>query len=97
MGCLTKKSGFSSWHKVFWDLRLPGTPVRPGFGESNFAAARTLSADVWVQAMNDDNWIRFISARHPLARLYSGWNGNLSRNSKYGAAMYKVMVKLFTL
>ena len=82
---------------MFWDLRLPGKPIITGFGESNFAAAKTLSSDVWVQAMNDNSWIRFISVRHPLARLYSGWNSNLSRSNKNAAAMSKGMVKLFTL
>ena len=34
----------------------------------NFAAMRTIDDSVWGEAMNDPSWIRFITARHPLAR-----------------------------
>ena len=39
--------------------------------------------------MNDASWIRFVNTRHPLSRLYSGWNSNLGRKTGPAEHMYK--------
>ena len=75
LGCLVEKSGSSSWHKVFWELREPSTVFVPSEAYAkNFKFAATVGDNVWSEAMNDPTWIRFVTVRHPLARLYSGWN-----------------------
>ena len=72
-GCLVEKSGSSSWHKVFWTLRQPNDEFIPSKAYSlNYAAMGKVRPDTWSKAMNDPEWIRFVTARHPLARLYSG-------------------------
>ena len=75
LGCLVEKSGSSSWHKVFWELREPSNAFVPSEAYAkNFKFASTIGDNVWSEAMNDPTWIRFVTVRHPLARLYSGWN-----------------------
>jgi hypothetical protein len=75
LGCLVEKSGSSSWHKVFWELREPSNAFVPSEAYAkNFKFAGTIGDNVWSEAMNDPTWIRFVTVRHPLARLYSGWN-----------------------
>ena len=72
-GCLVEKSGSSSWHKVFWVLREPGNEFIPSKAYAlNYAAMKKIRPEMWSKAMNDPEWIRFVTARHPLARLYSG-------------------------
>lgn len=45
----------------------------------------------WVRALNDPNFIRFMTARHPLARLYSAWNQNLRKDSHMSNTMFRSM------
>ena len=72
-GCLVEKSGSSSWHKVFWVLREPNNEFIPSKAYAlNYAAMKKVRPEMWSKAMNDPEWIRFVTARHPLARLYSG-------------------------
>jgi hypothetical protein len=73
-GCLVEKAGSSSWHKVFWVLREPeGKEFVPSKSYTwNYASMKKIGARTWREAMNDQEWIRFVTARHPLARLYSG-------------------------
>ena len=91
MGCLVFKAGSSSWHKLFWNLRYgEDYPVKPRFGEINMSKMRKVTKKTWIEVMNSQNWIRFIAVRHPLARLYSAWNGNLRRDTHgYGHIRYK--------
>lgn len=45
----------------------------------------------WVRALNEPNFIRFMTARHPLARLYSAWNHNLRKDGPMAASLFKFM------
>jgi hypothetical protein len=92
MGCLVEKSGSSSWHKVFWTLREPHQEFVPNKAyDSNYLAMKNIDASVRTEAHNDPTWIRFLTARHPLARLYSGWNRNLRRGGPMADRLYKSM------
>merc|ERR1711893_335243 len=42
-------------------------------------------------AGNDANYIRFLTARHPLARLYSGWNQNLRSDGPMAKSLFDQM------
>lgn len=107
-GCLVEKAGSSSWHKVFWVLREPeGKEFVPSKSYTwNYAAMKKIGAQTWREAMNDPEWIRFVTARHPLARLYSGsdtnsftsiimnskgWNRNLQRGGPMAARLVRSM------
>ena len=48
----------------------------------NYGVMRNVKPDTWSMAMNDPEWIRFLTARHPLARLYSGLNKQMSITNK---------------
>ena len=84
-GCLVEKSGSSSWHKVFWVLREPDNEFVPSKAYGlNYGAMKKVRPETWSKAMNDPEWIRFLTARHPLARLYSGTILNLTVIELYG-------------
>jgi len=92
LGCLVEKSGSSSWHKVFWELREPSNAFVPSEAYAkNFKFAGTIGDNVWSEAMNDPTWIRFVTVRHPLARLYSGWNRNLRKGGPMAATLFSSM------
>ena len=50
LGCLVKKAGYSSWHKVFWDLANPGKPVVKGFGALAVNSMREVPMEIWEKA-----------------------------------------------
>ena len=57
----------------------------------NYAIMEKVAPHVWRKAMNNASWIRFVTARHPLARLYSGWNSNLHRTSPMAPRLIRQM------
>ena len=92
MGCLVEKSGSSSWHKVFWILREGVKEFIPSKAYAlNFFAVKSVPKAIWEEASNDPAWIRFVTARHPLARLYSGWNRNLRRGGPMATTLFTTM------
>lgn len=103
LGCLVQKSASSSWHKVFWELYTARQKSKNPNGNFTFISGKAytnnyyrssvarVGAGNWLRALNEPNFVRFLTARHPLARLYSGWNQNLRIGGPMSRELFRSM------
>ena len=77
-------------HRIRFILNYRGKPLADVYA-TNFRSRSNLSPETAPEAGNDKDWIRFINVRHPLARLYSGWNNNLANHNPMARRFYNQM------
>lgn len=79
--CLAMKTGSSSWFYTIWELQNPGKPpAKTGFwsvmaGQKKFVNNQQKSQV--KKPRGESSFTRFMTTRHPLTRLYSGWNEHM--------------------
>ena len=102
LGCLVQKAGSSSWHKIFWQLyaerlktehdKTISFEAGKAYGQNFYRSSlQNVGEKNYAMAGNDANYIRFLTARHPLARLYSGWNQNLRSDGPMAKSLFDQM------
>ena len=72
--------------KYFIFIKTPSDVYAVNFRERNKIPEEHIR-----EAANDGSWVRFINVRHPLARLYSGWNNNLANHNPMARRFYNQM------
>ena len=82
--CLPFKTGSTSWEHLLWKLENPGKIMSNHTHKmlwtilSNKVRFETLEKKLDVfNARERSSFTRFLTVRHPLTRLYSGWNEHL--------------------
>ncbi|CAK8671714.1 unnamed protein product [Clavelina lepadiformis] len=89
MICLVLKSGSQTWNNFFWRIRAPEEAEDHGFFDkaerSQIAAFNAISRERKIELLKDDNAVRIINVRHPLARLASGWANKFTKEFYYHA------------
>ena len=79
--CLAMKTGSSSWFYAIWDLDNPNEePPKPRFWSIMAGRKKFLNNKQKLQVSkkrSESYFLRFMTTRHPLSRLYSGWNEHM--------------------
>ncbi|CAK8671710.1 unnamed protein product [Clavelina lepadiformis] len=85
--CLVLKAGSQTWNNIFWRIRSPDQAKKYGFYEKAETNQRQafydLSLDKKMELLKDDDAIRIMSVRHPLARMISGWGNKFNKRYFY--------------
>ncbi|CAK8671715.1 unnamed protein product [Clavelina lepadiformis] len=85
--CLVIKAGSSTWNNFMWKLRAPGEAKKYGFWikmvNSNNEAWARLSGEKRIELSKDENAVRLMNVRHPLARMISGWGDKFTKTVCY--------------
>ena len=79
--CLAMKTGSSSWFYTLWELQNPGTPpAETGFWSVMADQKKFVNSQQKSQVRKprgESTFKRFLTTRHPLTRLYSGWHEHM--------------------
>lgn len=79
LACLPMKTGCSSWFFAFHELEHPNTTLAKNQGFGYIAALPKFKDKKQEDEVrtNESKFLKFLTTRHPLTRLYSGWNEHM--------------------